>query len=122
MTHALIYVPSARVVADNVRRATSLWSQGIGLMGRSPLREGQGLWLPGVTSVHTFGVRFNIDVLFLDGAFRMTAAYSDIKPWKAVWSPPSTRHCIELKSGTLLYDEIDSAGSQWRLQSSKETS
>lgn len=37
-----------------------------GLLGRASLTPGEGLLLPGTKSVHTFGMRFPIDVVFLD--------------------------------------------------------
>jgi len=37
-----------------------------GLIGRASLADGEGLFLVGTKSIHTFGMRFAIDVVFLD--------------------------------------------------------
>ena len=37
-----------------------------GLIGRAALADGEGLFLVGTKSIHTFGMRFAIDVVFLD--------------------------------------------------------
>jgi uncharacterized membrane protein (UPF0127 family) len=46
--------------------AVTLLSRLLGLALLSPGRAGQGLLIPGCCSVHTFGMRFRLDVLFLD--------------------------------------------------------
>jgi uncharacterized protein len=38
----------------------------LGLLGRESLLPGQGMWLPKSGAVHTFGMKFPIDVVFLD--------------------------------------------------------
>lgn len=42
-----------------------------GLIGRSPLARGEGMFLPGTKSIHTFGMGFAIDVTFLDSQGRV---------------------------------------------------
>ena len=46
------------------------------MLGRRTLPMGDGLWLPGVASVHTFGVRFPLDLLFLDCEFHHSALFA----------------------------------------------
>jgi uncharacterized membrane protein (UPF0127 family) len=37
-----------------------------GLLGRTPLSEGEGLWIVPCEAIHTFGMKFSIDLVFLD--------------------------------------------------------
>jgi uncharacterized membrane protein (UPF0127 family) len=46
--------------------AVTLLSRLLGLALLSPGRAGEGLLIPRCRSVHTFGMRFAIDVIFLD--------------------------------------------------------
>ena len=50
----------------NAMVADSMKSRGIGLLGKKSLPDDQGLWIKPCTSVHTFFMRFPIDILYLD--------------------------------------------------------
>jgi len=47
-------------------RASSFIARMFGLLGRRPLESGEALWLDPCASVHTLGMRYPIDVVFLD--------------------------------------------------------
>jgi uncharacterized membrane protein (UPF0127 family) len=47
--------------------AETFWARFRGLMGRVSLQEGEGLVLKGDKSIHTFFMRFPIDVVYADG-------------------------------------------------------
>src|SRR5450432_3251483 len=66
---SLVLLSTGEIIA-RIECASNWFSQGIGLLGRSELPAGEGLWLPGVASVHTFFMRFPIDLLFLDRDMR----------------------------------------------------
>jgi uncharacterized membrane protein (UPF0127 family) len=51
--------------------ATTRLSRLLGLALLSPKRAGPGLLIPGCRSVHTFGMRFPLDLLFLDQGGRV---------------------------------------------------
>lgn len=55
-----------RGLGYEVPKATSLRSRLLGLAWLEPERAGAGLLLPGCRSIHTFGMRFDLDLLFLD--------------------------------------------------------
>ena len=49
-------------------------------------RAGPGLVIPRCRSVHTFGMRFHLDVLFLDGEQRVIEIHRDLAPRRIVRS------------------------------------
>jgi hypothetical protein len=51
--------------------ADTFWSRLRGLMGRSSLEAGEGLVLKGEKSIHTFFMKFPIDVLYVDRSWRV---------------------------------------------------
>jgi hypothetical protein len=59
-------LPTAEVTGRRVPVAATLLSRLLGLALLSPGRAGPGLLIPRCRSVHTFGMRFAIDVMFLD--------------------------------------------------------
>ena len=64
------------------RVATSFGSRFLGLMGRAQLLPGNGLLLPGTSSVHTHFMRFPLDVVFLDSERRIVSIVKALRPWR----------------------------------------
>jgi uncharacterized membrane protein (UPF0127 family) len=54
-----------------------------GLLGRKELPGGEGILLRPAGSVHTFFMRFPIDVVFLDRDLRVVSVAEEVPPWKA---------------------------------------
>jgi hypothetical protein len=69
-------------LVTKARVATSMWSRFWGLLGRRSLPSHEGLLIDPCNSVHTFFMRFPIDVLFLDGDDRVLKIASDLKPFR----------------------------------------
>lgn len=99
-SHHLIHLPTGRTVAT-VARAGSWWGKGWGVLGRRSLPRGLGLWLPGVASVHTVGVRFPLDLLFLDERLRAVRLVPDTPPGCWLVRARGACHTLELGAGTL---------------------
>ncbi|MGC1294638.1 MAG: DUF192 domain-containing protein [Alloacidobacterium sp.] len=71
-----------------------------GLLGRDNLPDGEGLWILPCEAVHTFGMRFAIDLVYLDRNNRVRKTRSDVPPSRL--SACLTAHSvIELASGTI---------------------
>jgi uncharacterized membrane protein (UPF0127 family) len=89
------------VLAERVTPATSFFARFRGLMGRAELPTGHGLLLDGDNSIHTFFMRFPIDVVFLDRQQRVVHLMHRVVPWrvsKIIWR---ARSVLELPPGTL---------------------
>lgn len=54
-----------------------------GLLGHLPLEAGQALWLAQCGSIHTVGMRYPIDVVFLDRAGKVTKVCEAVPPQAA---------------------------------------
>ena len=67
--------------------AVTLLSRLLGLALLDPGRAGQGLLIPRCRSVHTFGMRFAIDVVFLDRARRPIASRRGVRANRIVRDP-----------------------------------
>jgi uncharacterized membrane protein (UPF0127 family) len=66
-----------------IRRATRFWQRFFGLMGRRALDRDAGLLLVPCGSVHTAGMRFAIDVVFLDREGVVLRTVPHLRPWRA---------------------------------------
>lgn len=70
-----------------------------GLLGRSHLTQGQGMWIEPCNNVHTFFMKFAIDVVYLDWQGQILRIYKNMQPWRThipVWSG---RVALELPVG-----------------------
>ncbi len=71
-----------------------------GLLGRSSLVD-EGLWLDPSQGVHTFGMRFPIDVVALDRDRRVIAVAARVPPWRVAGLSLRTRSVLELPAGAI---------------------
>jgi uncharacterized protein len=88
-------------LASHVELADSPRARRRGLLKRDKLNPGQGLWIFPTQAIHTFGMRFPIDVVFIDRQLRVKRIYHQLAPFRLtslVWSAQSV---LELPSGSL---------------------
>ena len=71
-----------------------------GLLGRNGLAEGEGLWIIPCESVHTFFMRFAIDLVYLDRKRRVRKVRSGVGPWR-LSACISAHSVLELAAGTV---------------------
>jgi uncharacterized membrane protein (UPF0127 family) len=100
-SYQLREVPSGRVIVERLEVARSIWRQAVGLIGRRELNADEGLWLEPCDSIHTFGMRFAIDVLFLDRSGALLRAVSDLRPWRVCWPVRHARTVVEIPAGVV---------------------
>lgn len=72
-----------------------------GLLGRPGLSDGEAMIFPQCNAIHTLGMRFPIDVLFVDRAFRVVAVRSHLQPWRLAGPVPGAWAVVETACGTL---------------------
>jgi uncharacterized membrane protein (UPF0127 family) len=71
-----------------------------GLLNHAGLAAGTGLWLKGSRAVHTRGMLFPLDLIFLDGGGRVLAVKAHAQPgMKALKGPAGTAHVLEVAAG-----------------------
>lgn len=73
---------NAELVIRNVRKTTSFLDRMRGLLGTRVLKADEGLLISPCSSVHTFGMLFTIDVLFLDEHMTIVKTVGSLKPWR----------------------------------------
>lgn len=71
------------IVCPRCSLADRFWTRGRGLLGRKSLEVDEGILLVPGTSIHMFGMKFSIDVIFLTQDHRVTDFAPDIAPGKA---------------------------------------
>jgi uncharacterized protein len=88
-------------LASDVQLADTPRARRRGLLKRDRLYPGQGLWIFPTQAIHTFGMRFPIDVVFIDRRMQVKRVYHRLAPFRLtslVWSADSA---LELPPGSL---------------------
>jgi uncharacterized protein len=72
------YLATALAIAD------THWTRLRGLLGlrSNDFRNGSGLWIVPCRGVHTLGMAFPIDVVYLDDAMTVIHVRGDLRPWR----------------------------------------
>src|SRR4051794_2978383 len=73
-------LPTVELDGVELPVAIGLRARLLGLALLDPERAGPGLLIPRCTSVHTFGMRFSLDVFFLDEDGAVLEARSGVRP------------------------------------------
>jgi len=83
------YLATALAVAD------THWTRFRGLLGRAAhdFRNGDGLWIVPCHGVHTLGMGFAIDVVYLDHALTVIHTEAQLRPWRIA---PVRRHSLSV--------------------------
>jgi len=88
------------VVAQRVKVASSFLQRLRGLMGRSTLDPGEGLLIDPCSSVHTFFMRFPIDVLYIGADHVVRRVDHGMRPWRIGPLFTGAVYVVELPAGT----------------------
>jgi uncharacterized membrane protein (UPF0127 family) len=78
-------LPEDEVLGFRVRIASGPRARLLGLASLAADSAGPGLLIPRCRSVHTFGMRFALDVVFLDADGRPLSAHRRVGPRRIVW-------------------------------------
>jgi uncharacterized membrane protein (UPF0127 family) len=88
------------VLATSMEVANTDAKRRKGLLGREGLSAGGGMWICPCEAVHTFWMRFPIDLVYLDRKNQIRKLVSEVRPWR-LSGCLSAHSVIELPSGTI---------------------
>jgi len=81
--------------------AENPWTRAVGLLGRRELPEGRGLWIRPCKSIHTFFMRFPIDVAYLASDGTVVKTRSRLCPFRLSMGGRQAHSVLELPPGYL---------------------
>lgn len=88
------------VLATSLEVANTNSTRRKGLLGRDGLSSGGGLWICPCEAVHTFWMRFPIDLVYLDRKNRIRKVANSVPPWR-LSACLRAHSIIELPAGTI---------------------
>lgn len=89
-------------LASRVVIANNPLTRIVGLLGRKDFSPGEALIIKPCFQVHTFFMRFPIDILFVNRENKIIAAISDLKPFRVTAAYFNAAFVVELPVGTIL--------------------
>jgi uncharacterized membrane protein (UPF0127 family) len=100
-THRLENDRNGRLLADQIATAFDSRSRRRGLLGREGLPERSAIIIAPTNAIHTFFMRFAIDVAFISKDGRVVKTYHALRPWR-VAGALRAQAVIELPAGALV--------------------
>jgi uncharacterized membrane protein (UPF0127 family) len=89
------------IVVERARVARTHWERTLGLLGKVALDDTEGLLLQGTRAIHTFGMQFPIDVIYLDEVNRVLCAVSTLPPNRIGPWQRGVHSVLELRAGRI---------------------
>ncbi len=89
------------VVGAEISVADASLTRLVGLMGKRGLEDGCGLLIKPSSGVHTFGMRFPIDVVGLDSRMVVVGLWPELKPYRLSGISMKIKSVLELPPGRI---------------------
>lgn len=116
-----------------VRVADTHFTRLRGLIGRLRLRGDEGLWVVPCQGIHTVGLLFPIDAIYLDADFRVVHLIEHVMPFRigpvrrrchsVLELPPRTIYCSQTQPGDLLLVcSAEEMSAYWNLRQVRNSS
>ncbi len=89
------------LIAQSAQKADRFFSRLNGLLGRSEFLEGEALIIYPCDMVHSIGMKFAIDVAFLDREYKVLYIINNMVPQRISPRVKNARYVLELPAGKL---------------------
>lgn len=100
-TVQLVIARTREPLAARACLARTFGERAIGLLGHRTLPDGEALVLERCGSIHTVGMRFPIDAVFVDRAWRVVALKGRLGPGRVIWPVRRAWGVVELAAGAV---------------------
>ena len=80
--YKVVNLTTGEVIATRAKIACDFRSRSVGLLNRSSLDDDEALLIKPCNSIHTFFMKFPIDVVFLDKNGKVLKIKKRLKPWR----------------------------------------
>jgi hypothetical protein len=95
-----------QVIVEDLEVATSARARSRGLIGHAPLELDEGLLIQPVRWLHTFGMSFAIDILYLNKDGRVVACSENLTPRRIDRPVLRARMAVELAAGAIRHHGV----------------
>lgn len=95
-----------RTLIPRVEMATRWWQRMRGLLGRQGLGSRRAMYLAPAPSIHTFFMRFTIDLVFVTRQLRVVRLVRNVPPFRFVSGGLKAHGVFEIESGWFPADAV----------------
>jgi uncharacterized membrane protein (UPF0127 family) len=88
-------------LGHKVVKADSFWTRAKGLLGKGSLAPGEGLLLSPCRGIHSYGMRFAFDAIYLDRQYGVIHIIERMPPHRSGPMIREAHAVLELPSGTV---------------------
>jgi uncharacterized protein len=88
------------LLLDSVMHTGSMWERMRGLLGRKPLREHEALIIDRCGCIHTCGMKYPLDLAFIDRQWVVRKLVRGVHPWRMAWGIPAAM-TLEMPAGSI---------------------
>ncbi len=92
------------MISNNILVANNIVNRLLGLMFKKELKGADGLLIDPCNSIHTFFMRYSLDVVFISKQNRVIKIIRDLPPWRLTWIYFAAKKTLELPAGSLPKD------------------
>jgi len=96
-----------KTLAKDVVVAKTFSQRSKGLLGKDYFPEEKTMWIKRCQSIHTFFMKFSLDVVFVNKDLVVTHTLYDLKPWRVTPYYISAASVFEFSSGSLNSEHIN---------------
>ena len=93
------------LISQNAVVAATYYQRSAGLLNHAKIIEDEALWILPAKVLHTKGMRFAIDIFFMDKKFKVTKIYSFVMPsdnlFNCIYGGISSYSAVELQAGRI---------------------
>lgn len=100
----LINTRTNKMICSNYKIASKFFDRLVGLMFSDDLVGFDCLWIKRCNSIHTFFMRYPIDVVFINSHLKVKKIIRNMRPWRVSWFYLTASETLEFKAGTLDQD------------------
>ena len=102
-------------LTECARVAENPWTRLVGLLRDKMLAQGDGLWIVPCNSIHSIGMQFIFDAVFLDKNLRVVHLVREMKPWRISKMVLSAHSVLELPPGLISLTQTE-MGDQFEMR------
>ncbi len=102
----LLKASTGALVKAKLMSADSLWERSRGLLGRQRISAEEGLLILPCSGIHTIGMSYALDVIFLDSQSVIIFLVQSLKPWRFA-GPINRAQCVvEMAAGSIVQSNL----------------
>jgi len=104
-----------KLILPHVLKTSSMAERMRGLLWHTPLKDDEGLLIQPCSSIHTIGMHYKIDALFLNKDLTIKKIFSHMKPYRFVMSFGAAMVLEILAGSAAKFELAENMKLQWEL-------